>query len=133
MRRKESWQPKTGEREIPMNDALHDLLQSLRQDNAARNQSNYVFCAKDGGKLRKKLREKLIKIGQQVGIENLTRVHTLRHTFASHLVMQGVDLPIVMKLMGHADIQTTMIYAHLAPDYLPDAVNRLSFCQTPVE
>jgi len=32
-----------------------------------------------------------------------------------------------MKLMGHSDIQTTMIYAHLAPDHLADAVNRLSF------
>ena len=127
IRRKESWQPKTGEREIPINDALHDLLQNLRQDNDARNQSNYVFSAKDGSKLRTKLREKLIKIAQQAGIENLTRVHTLRHTFASHLVMQGADLPTVMKLMGHADIQTTMIYAHLAPDHLAEAVNRLTF------
>jgi integrase len=127
IRRKESWQPKTGEREIPINDALYDLLQSIRQDNTTRDQGNYVFCSKDGGKLRTKLREKLIKIGQQAGIENLTRLHTLRHTFASHLVMQGVDLPTVMKLMGHADIQTTMIYAHLAPDHLADAVNKLTF------
>ena len=64
---------------------------------------------------------------KQAGVENLTRPHTLHHTFASHLVMQGVDLPTVMKLMGHADIQTTMIYAHLAPDHLAEAVNRLTF------
>ena len=37
IRRKESWQPKTGEREIPINDALHDLLQDLRKDNVATN------------------------------------------------------------------------------------------------
>ena len=41
--------------------------------------------------------------------------------------MNGVDLPTVQKLMGHSDIQTTMIYAHLAPDHLSDAVNKLSF------
>ncbi|UCD94057.1 MAG: tyrosine-type recombinase/integrase [Candidatus Zixiibacteriota bacterium] len=41
--------------------------------------------------------------------------------------MQGVDLPTVKKLMGHSDIQTTMIYAHLAPDHLADAVNKLPF------
>jgi site-specific recombinase XerD len=41
--------------------------------------------------------------------------------------MQGVDLPTVKKLMGHSDIQTTMIYAHLAPDHLTDAVNKLAF------
>jgi site-specific recombinase XerD len=44
-----------------------------------------------------------------------------------HLVMQGVDLPTVMKLMGHADIQATMIYAHVAADHPSDAVNELSF------
>jgi site-specific recombinase XerD len=41
--------------------------------------------------------------------------------------MSGVDLPTVKKLMGHSDIQTTMIYAHLAPDHLADAVDRLEF------
>jgi site-specific recombinase XerD len=39
--------------------------------------------------------------------------------------MNGVDLPTVQKLMGHSDIQTTLIYSHLAPDHLADAVNRL--------
>ena len=41
--------------------------------------------------------------------------------------MQGVDLPTVGKLMGHTDIETTMIYAHLAPDHLSKAVNKLPF------
>ncbi len=41
--------------------------------------------------------------------------HALRHSFASHLIMAGVDLPTVKDLMGHADIKTTMRYAHLAP------------------
>ena len=69
----------------------------------------------------------MIKIAKAAEIENLTKVHTLRHTFASHLVMSGVDLPTVSKLMGHSDIETTMIYAHLAPEHLADAVNKLSF------
>jgi len=89
--------------------------------------SSYVFLHKDGGKIRTKLRENMIQIAKQAGIEDLTKLHTLRHTFASHLVMQGVDLPTVKKLMGHSDIQTTMIYAHLAPDHLADAVDKLAF------
>ncbi len=127
IQRKEDWQPKTGERDIPMNDGIHQLLSQLQKENARKIKSRFVFCSPDGSKLRTKLREKLITIAKRAGIENLTRVHTLRHTFASHLVMNGVDLPTVKKLMGHADIQTTMIYAHLAADHLADAVNKLPF------
>jgi len=41
--------------------------------------------------------------------------------------MNGVDLPTIMKLMGHSDIQTTMIYAHLAPEHVMKAVSKLPF------
>jgi integrase len=127
IRRKEDWQPKTGEREIPISDALFELLSDLKHGNDNSLRSNYVFCHSDGSKLKTKLREKLIQIAKKAEIEELTKVHTLRHTFASHLVMSGVDLPTVKKLMGHSDIETTMIYAHLSPDHLADAVNKLSF------
>ena len=86
-----------------------------------------MISVKNAGHSHNWLRTKLIKIVRQAGIAVLTKMHTLRHTFASHLVPQGVDLPIVMKLMSHADILTTMIYAHLAPDYLANAVDRLDF------
>jgi integrase len=122
IRHKEFWQPKTGEREIPISQSLYDILESLKDQNNADLQSNFVFPHSDGGRIRVKLREKLIAVAKQAGIENFTKLHTLRHTFASHLVMSGVDLPTVKKLMGHSDIQTTMIYAHLAP-----AVDRLAF------
>ena len=52
--------------------------------------------------------------------------HTLRHTFASRLVMAGVDLTTVKELMGHKDIATTMRYAHLSPGHQLDAVQRLN-------
>ena len=124
---KEFWKPKSIEREIPMNDQLRDLLKAHREKNQQGLRSDFVFPHRDGGKTRINLRDKLIKIADKAGVEGLTKLHTLRHTFASHLVMAGVDLPTVMKLMGHSDIQTTMIYAHLAADHLADAVNKLSF------
>ena len=127
IQRKDFWKPKSSDREIPMNDQLRDLLKTHKEKNQLELRSNFVFPHKDGGKIKMKLRDKLIRIAEQAGIEDLTRVHTLRHTFASHLVMKGVDLPTVMKLMGHSDIQTTMIYAHLAPDHLAGAVNKLKF------
>ncbi|MEW5922780.1 MAG: tyrosine-type recombinase/integrase [Candidatus Zixiibacteriota bacterium] len=128
IRRKEFWQPKTGEREIPINQQLFDLLQNLKADNDKTIQSNFVFPDRTTGRqIKTRLRERLIKIAKEAGIDGLTKLHTLRHTFASHLVMNGVDLPTVKKLMGHFDIQTTMIYAHLAPDHLEKAVDSLSF------
>ncbi|MDQ2106788.1 site-specific integrase, partial [Azospirillum isscasi] len=52
-------------------------------------------------------------------------LHDLRHTFASRLVMRGVPLLTVSKLLGHATIQMTMRYAHLAPDAFDVAISAL--------
>ena len=52
--------------------------------------------------------------------------HTLRHTFASHLVMRGVPLTAVQMLMGHSSVNTTMRYAHLAPSTLRAAIDLLN-------
>jgi integrase len=51
-------------------------------------------------------------------------IHWLRHTFCSHLVMSGVPIKTVQELAGHASINTTMKYAHLAPDYLSNIMDR---------
>lgn len=57
-----------------------------------------------------------------LGVPDGQAVHALRHTFASHFMMNGGNILTLQKILGHAKIQTTMIYAHLAPDYLQDAV-----------
>ena len=53
--------------------------------------------------------------------------HTLRHTFASHLVMDNTDLTTVRDLLGHASIVTTQIYSHLTKEHIKNAVEKLSF------
>lgn len=49
--------------------------------------------------------------------------HILRHTFASHFVMNGGGILTLQKILGHVDIRTTLRYAHLSPDHLADAIN----------
>jgi integrase len=51
--------------------------------------------------------------------------HALRHTFASHYIMQGGNILALQKILGHSDIKMTLIYAHLAPDFLGTEMNRL--------
>jgi site-specific recombinase XerD len=123
IRRKIGWAPKGKDRELPMTADLVHILKRLKRYA----KSDYVFENTSGGMLKRKLRRDLMSISAKCGFPDVTKVHSLRHTFASHLIMKGVDLPTVQKLLGHSDIQTTMIYSHLAPDHLVDAVNKLGF------
>jgi len=76
--------------------------------------------------LQKRLQRILNKLFNQ-GLDTKDRtnrvvVHTLRHTFASHLVMNGTPLTIVQKLLNHSELETTARYAHFSPDAGKDAV-----------
>ena len=119
---KDDWQPKNRKvRVIPISSRLLAYLQKHPRHIT----SPYLFCDPDGSKYSV-LGRKLISIAKHAGLTGVTP-HTLRHTFASWLVMGGTDLATVQKLLGHSDIATTMIYAHLTPDHLKAAVERLNF------
>ncbi|MBI2070953.1 MAG: tyrosine-type recombinase/integrase [Elusimicrobia bacterium] len=120
---KDGWQPKDYEvRHIPLNETLIKVIQAL-----PKNASPYLFPNEKGESLiGNNLSRDFRRLARSVGAKH-SSVHTLRHTFASHLVMQGVDLYTVQKLLGHSSIKTTEIYAHLAPDYLRSALTKLNF------
>ncbi|MFH1771437.1 MAG: tyrosine-type recombinase/integrase [Candidatus Omnitrophota bacterium] len=125
IRFKHDWHPKTSEREIPINNGLCD---TLKQHKERAKQGTYVFHDGKGQRIEpNRLRKKLMSLTKRCGFPDVTKLHTFRHTFASHLVMKGVDLPTVKKLLGHSDIKTTMIYSHLADEHVDRAVEKLEF------
>jgi len=109
-------------RTVPLSD---DVLEILR--NRFANKTNeYVFTFntnKWSGHLQNMFYKIVIAtFGENSGVT----FHTLRHSFASHLVMSNVHLLAVSKLLGHTDIATTQIYSHLAPNNLQEAVEVLN-------
>ncbi|PTC02600.1 integrase [Vibrio mediterranei] len=96
-------------RTVPISQELYERIYP-------QNGSNNVFSYD----WQQKLRRRIKKLGFE--LPRGQKVHILRHTFASHFIMNGGNILTLQKILGHSDIQQTMEYAHLAPDFLQDAV-----------
>ena len=122
-------------RAIPMNKKVEETLLWLKDNYISLNSYNtlkrkphqreYIFCNEEGSPVLK-IRKALANACKKAGLKGVTP-HTMRHTFASHLVMSGVDLNTVQRLLGHSSISTTMIYSHLTEDHLARGVEKLNW------
>ncbi|HYF15223.1 MAG TPA: tyrosine recombinase XerC [Phycisphaerales bacterium] len=84
-----------------------------------------LFVNKHGGRLSSRsVRRKLDKYLKQVGLDPAISPHTLRHSFATHLLDNGADLRSVQELLGHQSLSTTQVYTHLSTQRMQDAYNR---------
>jgi integrase/recombinase XerD len=84
-----------------------------------------VFLNARGKPLRRESIWALVKsAARRAGVDKTVSPHTLRHSFATHLIEGGADLAAVQELLGHADISTTQIYTHLDRAYLRDVHRR---------
>ncbi|MFH0732913.1 MAG: site-specific integrase, partial [Candidatus Omnitrophota bacterium] len=107
-------------REAYINETVKRALIAVRKNP----ESPYVFFRKDG-KPYYSLRKSFFTACNKSGILDF-RFHDLRHTFASQLVMSGVDIKTVQELLGHKSIEMTLRYSHLAPSHKSRAVELLS-------
>ena len=107
-------------RQVPMNNTLAELFRSIRKKQ--RLTSEYVFIYR--GKRIKDVKTAYNAALKRAGILD-ANFHTLRHTFASHFVMRGGSLKALQEILGHANIKTTMRYAHLSQEHKKEAVKLL--------
>jgi integrase len=112
---------KNGEsRKIPMNAQVRTALIKVRKHP----ESQYIFYNRKGEPVHD-IRKSFFTALTKAGIINF-RFHDLRHTFASQLVMAGIDINTTRELLGHKDIRMTLRYSHLSPDHKKRAVDVLS-------
>ena len=106
-------------RTIPISNSLLELLHTRERN------GEYIFSKPDSSPMSQSQIEKKLK--QLVRKTNITSIpwHGLRHTFASRLANSKVSVQVIQQLLGHADIKTTMRYAHIAPESLVKAIDVL--------
>jgi integrase/recombinase XerD len=111
------------ERLVPLHDAAVDAVQAyIAQE---KNETPWLFPSrsKQGHITRQRFGQSLKELAVKAGLDpEKISPHTLRHSFASHLLAGGADLRVIQELLGHADISTTQIYTHVEQDRLSKLV-----------
>ena len=121
---KSDWHTKNYKaRTIQMTPFLYEVLKEHKERQTS--WSDYIFTYK-GQRIRDNIKKSLRTVVTRAGLEHMT-LHSLRHTFASQLVMSGVSLRDVQELMGHQNFETTLRYAHLSPGHVKKQVLNLPF------
>ncbi len=109
---------------IPMNAVVRNHLLELKESAL----KEVVFLDDDGNPFDvNHLYREFDKALKRAGIKEHFRFHDLRHTFASHFMMNGGNIYDLQKIMGHTSLEMTQRYAHLAPEHLVKAANVVSF------
>ena len=112
---------KTGAKVVHLGDPAIAVLRALdrREDNP------WVIAGRKSGSHLTDLQHPWRRIRARAGLDDV-RIHDLRHSFASGGLLVGEGLPMIGKLLGHTQVQTTARYAHLANDPVKSAANRIA-------
>ncbi|MGC8785524.1 MAG: site-specific tyrosine recombinase XerD [Armatimonadota bacterium] len=117
------------ERWVPFGDsaksALQDYLRLARPKLLGKRSEDYLFLSERGTPLsRTQFWLRLKQYAQQAGIARPVSPHTLRHSFAVHLLQGGADLRAVQEMLGHASINTTQIYTRVSIDHVREVYRK---------
>ena len=120
---------KTRERIIPLYrtaiKALRDYMTDIRPRIISGPDEQALFVNMNGGRMSRQCFWKIIKYYQEKAeISKDITPHTLRHSFAVHLLENGADLRSIQEMLGHADISSTQIYAHIIKKHLKDVYQK---------
>lgn len=124
---------KTRERIIPLYrtaiKALRDYITDIRPRIISGPDEQALFVNMNGGRMSRQGFWKIIKYYQEKAeISKDITPHTLRHSFAVHLLENGADLRSIQEMLGHADISSTQIYAHIIKKHLKDVYQKAHPC-----
>ncbi len=109
----------------PAKQALKTYLKNARQELLKGKESDVLFCNCSGGTMSRQGFWKVIKAyALQAGIDESITPHTLRHSFALHLIQNGADLKSVQEMMGHSAISTTQMYLNMGLSDLRDVYSK---------
>lgn len=112
------------ERLVPLGQTAADWIQQYLGEGYSyfrekKPSSPHLFLTQKGGPMSRQYFWMLVrKYGRRAGVQGKLSPHTLRHSFATHLLEHGADLRAVQLMLGHADISTTQIYTHVARERL---------------
>lgn len=120
------------ERIVPVGNKALDSLQSYlierklyKKKKSISDSDNALFLNRHGERLTdRQIRRIVVKYARAIGIDGQIGPHTLRHTFATHLLFGGADLRVIQELLGHSSLSTTQKYTHLDIGHLIDVYDK---------
>ncbi len=100
-----------------------NLAQELKEYLETRGKDNEFLFSKNKPLTTRNIQKIIKGARERAGINKKTTPHTLRHSFATHLLEQGIDIRVIQAMLGHSSLSTTQVYTHISSEQLKKVKN----------